>query len=69
MMTEENVLYGGFEGTQQDLVGNATSFGEVLLQKLKDAGNSVLFVSFNDGTISAVSSISCGILLSNRLTV
>lgn len=45
-MSEENILYGGFEGSQEDLVGDAKSFGEYLLRKLKDAGETVLFVSF-----------------------
>lgn len=44
-MTDANILYGGYEGNQHDICGNARSFGEFLLQKLKEAGNFVLFVS------------------------
>lgn len=44
-MSERYILYGGFEGNENDICGSSKSLGEFLLIKLYEAGDSVLLVS------------------------
>lgn len=43
-MNNSRILYGGFEGKDDEICENATSLGELLLRKFSEAGDKVLLV-------------------------
>lgn len=40
----ENILYGGFEGTDAEICENCESLGELLLKRLREAGPNTVLV-------------------------
>lgn len=44
--TMNNILYGGYEGSDKEITENVQSLGEMLFKKLNTAGQSVVLVKF-----------------------
>lgn len=44
MNDSANILYGGFEGTDNEICENKRSMGEFILNKFQEAENKVLLV-------------------------
>lgn len=43
----ENILYGGYEGTFDEVCEGAKSLGEALFNKLRTAGRRIVLVNLN----------------------
>lgn len=46
MVLEKNVLYGGFEGTDEEICLHCQSLGEGLLRSLNQAANRIVLVNY-----------------------
>lgn len=43
----KNILYGGFEGTDEEICENKSSLGEFVMSTLQKSGDDILLVSVN----------------------